>query len=235
MKIPENWQEVTIEDYLEAVNYSRSIEDNDRMRVEVINALSGGVVVSVRTTAVKDLIEAWRKVAFIRSRPKDYKQSVNDRRFVGFENITLNELIVLENLFEKGFIDYMPEIIALLYRKEGQGYANMSLSREAEEVGELVAGDVIGVIDGWMDYAERLKKAKPKTFESPVPKEELNEWSEEDLAEEEARVSRLKAYGWELLLLECVKGNMSCVPDLLKMNHIQVLNMVEAKRANNIE
>lgn len=236
-RLPKSWNDVTVGAFLSAKEEESRGGDVLAVRCGIINAISGVEVVTTRSK-LDDVYEAWERVGFFRNVPKTYRRRAADRVFIGFETLSLAELIELEHLFESGYYLNLGKILALLYRRYRLGefgemvlmsFEAMDIQEEADECEGLNAADVLGVVSAYLSYRDRVQKSKPSVFGRKDQEEAAEEPEEQD--EEEAQDEKIaRVWGWELLIYEAVKGDITKIPDLLRQNALIVLTFIEMKR-----
>lgn len=216
LKLPKNWSGISVEKFIQL----KGIDENDfathlSFRMEQIFILTGTEpdddVWDV--TPADDLTVMIKQLDFLKSSPShNFKKKI--KRLNYKESITLGEFIDLEYLCGINYFEKLPEICAMLYRKnslnewghniiEPRGYDE---SKRAETFLNISINDIYGVLQSYLNlkkkildsYGEMLNEVD-NDEELEVEAQENEEKTSEDLDAEKQQQLANK-WAWERVI-----------------------------------
>lgn len=242
LEIPKGWPDVTVEKFIQL----KSIEENAfashlSFRMEQIFILTGTDVDDEvwDVTPADELTEIINGLAFLSGSPNhNFKHEINEFHYK--DSLTLGEFIDLEYLCGINYFEKLPDICAILYRKnslnewghnviEPRGYSE---SERASTFLDLSINDIYGALQSYLNlkkkildaYGEMLnevEKDEPETAE-PVDEEEL---TPEDIEAEKAEQMANK-WAWERVIHHYSQKSNLTFKEVLNLNLIFFMNQL---------
>lgn len=214
-KLPKGWRDVTVEKFIQL----KSIEEKDfathlsyRMEQLFIVTDTDADADIWDTTPTDELTEPIKKLEFLKGSPSiNFKRKI--KRLNYKESLTLGEFIDLEYLCGINYFQKLPDICAILYRKnrtnewghtvvEPRGYNE---TERADKFFDVSINDVYGVLQSYLNlkkkildnYGEMLNEVdKEETEIEEIPSDELT-------AEDQAAANQEKLaakWAWERVI-----------------------------------
>ena len=116
-KLPKAWNQITIESFIEL----RTLSDEDGVfnyQIDVLCTLLDCYPEDLDDITIEELEDLLIEVKFIKGEPhKNYKNEIGVYQLKPFNKITLGEFISLESYFSDNYIEKLPNIVAILYRR----------------------------------------------------------------------------------------------------------------------
>lgn len=245
MLIPKDWTEVTVDRFvaLKAVSVE-DYEDSHEYQRDRCIALSGLSEQELREVDMDELTEFMLGTVWSYKNPVNkYDTTVGDYSFRGFDEMSLGEYIDLTVYFEDNYFENLPKILAVLYRRTGVGswgqmvvepYREVNIEQRAEEFGGMPISRFYGIISDFIRFREDFMMDRPALFgldEDGNPEDEGVEL--EPRTPEEAEQNRmkemLKKWGWEKMLYDLCKGDLTKLEGVTEMNLFMVFNFASMK------
>ena len=182
-----SWQDVTLETYAELIKYKK--KSNTDEAYTLINSMSDIPRKFVQSLSLKDVTELLSNMAnlqviedsglkgIIRVGKKNYGFHPN------LDEITMGEYADLEHFIEDGYINHLPEIMAVLYRpvvsRDGDNYTIEAYDGNIEERAKLFrnmrASEVQNALVFFWDFgSELLLTLQSYLMKTKLMKKELN-------------------------------------------------------------
>ena len=233
MNLPRNWNEVTVNQWLE-LNTIDELEYNSvfLQTIEAISILSDTDPEELEDLDPEELIDLARKVSFIQREPSNKpKELVKGLKLKPLDRLTLGEFIDLEH-YAMQFVQNFDILLSILYKRwktdewgnlifEPYSYSIMSRKLLFHDVS---INEVYGAVKNYIDYSNDFKKRYENLF-NPVIEEEETELDEDDLkAEAEEKV--FSKWSWEKLLYDLSNQDLTKIDAVTDLNLIFVFNML---------
>lgn len=248
INLPNNWDEVLLDQYI-------LLKNQGEIKNMVFSEHSR--ILSILTDTLPeddvwedmDIIEMFsliEKLKWLNHPPtNDFKVDLNGLKVIPIETITLGEFIDLDTLFSEDYIENLPKIIGIFYRKiKEDEWGNLIYEPHGvydfQKRGELFLESPITYFYGLINYFMGFKKMINSSYEplfEPVISEEDEEEQEYD-AEEQEEIKREmvhKKWAWESLLHKLSGGDLTKYDTLLKMPVIFIFNQLGFRKELNIE
>ena len=182
-----SWEDVTLETYAKLIKYKK--KSNTDEAYTLINSMSDIPRKFVQSLSLKDVTELLSNMAnlqvledsglkgIIRVGKKNYGFHPN------LDEITMGEYADLEHFIEDGYINHLPEIMAVLYRpvvsRDGNNYTIEAYDGNIEERAKLFrnmrASEVQNALVFFWDFgSESLLTLQSFLMKSKLMKKELN-------------------------------------------------------------
>lgn len=204
LKLPKGWQDVTIDQYIqlkgvESGDFSTYLSfQMDRLFILTDTTIEDSIW---DETPANELMEAIKSLHWLSTSPSSqFKKQIND--FTYKESLTLGEFIDLEYLCGINYIEKLPNICAILYRKtstnewghtliEPRGYNE---SERAEMFLDGSINDVYGVVNSYLNLKKKILDAYGNML-NDVDEEKVDE-EEVHQEDKEASITEKLANKW---------------------------------------
>lgn len=233
MNLPRNWNEVTVNQWLE-LNTIDELEYNSvfLQTIEALSILSDTDPEELEDLDPEELINLASKVSFIQREPSNKpKELVKGLKLKPLDRLTLGEFIDLEH-YAMQFVQNFDILLSILYKRwktdewgtlvfEPYTYSIMSRKDIFQKVS---INEVYGAVKNYIDYSNDFKKRYENLF-NPVIEEEETELDEDDLkAEAEEKV--FSKWSWEKLLYDLSNQDLTKIDAVTDLNLVFVFNML---------
>lgn len=245
MKI-NNWSDLTVNQYYDIIDIQTEFTSNVNQILELTIYLTEDD--KWYDVSFQELIKEFNKYKFVKQEPKGILKNeliINDKKYTltPFNKLTLAEWIDLDaNIIDVR--NNFTKILSLLYKQTKMDEWNNVIfepySYDLEErsiiFNECKITDVIEIIKEILEYRETILNNFKSIFGNKED-ESLTEDEKEFLSEEEIREIEndirkdniKKDFGWQHLLDNASGGNWAAIPDILKLPHLFVFNMLQMK------
>ena len=233
MNLPRNWNEVTVNQWLE-LNTIDELEYNSvfLQTIEAISILSDTDPEELEDLDPEELINLARKVSFIQREPSNKpKELVKGLKLKPLDRLTLGEFIDLEH-YAMQFVQNFDILLSILYKRwKTDEWGNLifepysySLVSRKLLFHDVSINEVYGAVKNYIDYSNDFKKRYENLF-NPVIEEEETELDEDDIkAEAEEKV--FTKWSWEKLLYDLSNQDLTKIDAVTDLNLIFVFNML---------
>ena len=192
-KLISKWEDVTLEKWVKLINFKEEAKTDEALIT--ITALSNIPKDLVSQLALRDVVVIMDKLAELQAGETSLKKIIKvQEKEYGFhpdlDSITLGEFADLEQFIKLGVENYMPEIMAILYRpiveREGELYTiqayDGNIKLRAEKMKKMSSVEVQNaLVFFWhlgkelltileSSLRERLKETKRQSALNPLPK-----------------------------------------------------------------
>lgn len=246
MELPKNWDEISLEKYLEIIELESEDLTQFDFYLEKLCILSDDD--SWQDEEYTVIYQTINENKWLNLMPTSFKEKVGDYIIKPLNKLTLAEWIDLDKFISKKEI---AKIIALLYRKtsidkwgevEYEPY-QYSVNNRLDEFLVIPVNDIIGYAIKASEYRMKVLNNFSSIFSTMDDSEFIE--SEEDKQyltpaeiEEQRSIIKLenerKKYSWEYLLNEISNGDWSRTEEILELPAIFVFNMMSMKQKFNI-
>lgn len=238
-RIPSNWDEVYLDQYVELVK----INDKDisfyRKQIEVISILLDILPDDDEWDDVDtyDLNEIMRSLKWTSLEPTiNYSKVINNYKCIDISNLTFGEFIDIDYLFTEDCIGNINKICAILFRKYKtdewgnivyEPYGKYDLDIRKLEFDEQPITSVYGVVKLYRDYKINIQSVYETIFEPVIEDddevEEEYDIEEQKIIEEE---SLIKHWGWENVIYKLTNGDVTKYDDITNLPLVFILNQL---------
>lgn len=228
-KLPKTWNQITIETFIEL----RTLSDEDGVfnyQIDVLCTLLDCYPEDFDDITLDELEELLLEVKFIRDEPyKIYKSVIGNFKLKPLNKITLGEFISLEAYFSENYIEKLPNIIAILYRRfrvnewgdEVLESYNYHSSDRLDWFLDFPITDVYGLLPEYVKFREGIidqyKNLMTESYEDDFEIDSEMDAEEIKAVEEE---KKQKKWAWEQLIWAL------CNEDLTKFNAVCELPLI---------
>ena len=237
MKLPKSWNDVTVEQYIEVKN-SINGTSNFESQLELLGVLADVPTDELEELELDEFGALLSEVSFIQSEPnKRPTQTIGDYHLKPLNKIKVEEFLDLEYYVTKDYIEHLPIICAILYKKtlvnewrhtlfEPHEY---DIEERAKVFLDLSINSVYGVITSYLEWRENFLNTYSNLFDEPITEEDLEEVEPEDRKELEAEM-RLSKWAWEKTIYILANEDITNMEKVLGMNLIFAFNMLSMKK-----
>lgn len=182
-----SWEDVTLETYAKLIKYKK--KSNTDEAFTLINNMSDIPRKFVQSLSLKDITELLSNMASLQVLEDNELKGIIrvGRKNYGFhpnlDEITMGEYADLEHFIENGYINHLPEIMAVLYRpvvsREGNNYTIEAYDGNIEERAKIFrnmkASEVqTALVFFWNFGSELLLTLQSYLMKTKLMKKELN-------------------------------------------------------------
>lgn len=233
MNLPKNWSQIKVDQFIELHNLEESQGSLFLYQLEQLAILTDQDADDIDITT-DELVQYLTELRWSRSEPKGLKHEINDKVFKGMD-LTLGEFIDLEHYFADDYVNNLPVIASILYRRHKvnewgdrvlEPYKYNPKDRESEFL-ELPITDIYGLIPEYLKFRENVMKAYENLFSPDLPDD--GEMDEEDLNEEKKE----SKWSWELLLFSLANEDITKVDHITDLPLIFVFNFLSMRQETN--
>jgi hypothetical protein len=210
--------------------------------LETISIVTDTDIDELEELSFTELIDIEKKLTWLTSEPsKNITKQIGNKRFIGFDNLTLGEFIDLNHYFSENFVTNLPTICGILYRQQKTNEWNELITEpydydprnRADLFTEVGIVQVYGIIGTFLEYKSNFEETYSTLFKPDLSDEDIEDLDEEtkkDIEEEE----RLDTFSWERLIYTICQDFNTTPEQTLNMSVIFVFNMLSMKKALNI-
>ena len=210
--------------------------------LETISIVTDTDIDELEELSFTELIDIEKKLTWLTSEPsKNITKQIGNKKFIGFDNLTLGEFIDLNHYFSENFVTNLPTICGILYRQQKTNEWNELITEpyeydprnRADLFTEVGIVQVYGIIGTFLEYKSNFEETYSTLFKPDLSDEDIDDLDEEtkkDIEEEE----RLDTFSWERLIYSICQDFNTTPEQTLNMSVIFVFNMLSMKKALNI-
>jgi hypothetical protein len=237
MKLPKSWNDVTVEQYIEA-RKSVNIDSNFESQLELLGVLADVPTEDLEDLELDEFSSLLAKISFVQSEPnKMPAQSILGYQLKPLNKIKVEEFLDLEYYVTKDYIEYLPIICAILYKQTRiDEWKHLSyepheydLEERSKEFLNLSINSVYGVVTSYLQWRENFLNTYSNLFDEPITEEDLQEVEPEDRKELEAEMQMSK-WAWEKTIYILANEDITNMEKVLGMNLIFAFNMLSMKK-----
>lgn len=241
MKLPNSWNDILVDQYIELRELNLELPYFDLM-LETISIVTDTDIDELEELSFTELIDIEKKLTWLTSEPsKNITKQIGNKKFIGFDNLTLGEFIDLNHYFSENFVTNLPTICGILYRQQKTNEWNELITEpyeydprnRADLFTEVGIVQVYGIIGTFLEYKSNFEETYSTLFKPDLSDEDIDDLDEEtkkDIEEEE----RLDTFSWERLIYTICQDFNTTPEQTLNMSVIFVFNMLSMKKALNI-
>ena len=233
MKLPKSWNDVTVEQYIEARKTINSTS-NFESQLELLGVLADVPTEDLEDLELDEFSALLAKISFVQSEPnKRPAQSILGYQLKPLNKIKVEEFLDLEYYVTKDYIEYLPIICAILYKQTRiDEWKHLSyepheydLEERSKEFLNLSINSVYGVVTSYLEWRENFLNTYSNLFDEPITEEDLQEVEPEDRKELEAEMQMSK-WAWEKTIFILANEVYTNMGKVLGMNLIFAFNML---------
>jgi hypothetical protein len=237
MKLPKSWNDVTVEQYIEA-RKSVNMDSNFESQLELLGVLADVPTEDLEDLELDEFSALLAKISFVQSEPnKMPAQSILGYQLKPLNKIKVEEFLDLEYYVTKDYIEYLPIICAILYKQTRiDEWKHLSyepheydLEERSKEFLNLSINSVYGVVTSYLQWRENFLNTYSNLFDEPITEEDLQEVEPEDRKELEAEMQMSK-WAWEKTIYILANEDITNMEKVLGMNLIFAFNMLSMKK-----
>lgn len=237
IKIANSWDETFVDQYIALKDITS--QGFYESRLEVLSILSDtlsdddmwqDMFESELSNMISNL--GWLK----REPTQDFSKEIDGLSIIDINTLKFGEFIDLEYYFNENYINNLPTICAILYRKTKvdewsniiyEPY-NYDITKRSKLFYELPITKVYGVIKYYLDFKKNITSQYDYIFEPIFDEEDIegdNEYDEEDIEQEKAEELN-KKWGWERVLYNLANEDITKYDSILEMPVIFIFNQL---------
>jgi hypothetical protein len=236
LKLPKNWNQISVEQFLEIRNLS-SEDGMFNYQIDVLSALTDSDISDFEELDIDELSELTSQIKWINSEPsKRYKNKLDKYVLKPFTKISLGEFIDLEHYFSNNYLDHFCHILALLYRRTSKNIYgddiiepyNYSPSDRLDWYLDYKITDVYGLIPEYIKFRENFTNTYTNLLVDVVPDDEVLEDADE--IKEQKREQEKQKFAWESTIMALCNDDLSKFNSILDMSVVLVFNILGMKK-----
>lgn len=236
MKKPTSWKDITVSQFMEI----KSINSDDTDDLEMMSILLDLPMAELEQMDIVKFQDMTSELSFIRtSVPNEIKERLNTSigtlHLIDFMSITIGEFIDLEHYFSEDYIQNLPLILSILYRRKLPNEHPELFEDEFEKYGtyiehrsniflETSIEDVFGIITKYLSFRQNIFTGYEGLFNSPD--EEIDEEEIEDI---KSNTKSENKWGWNPLIYILANRNPLKFEEATGMGLIQGLNILSMR------
>jgi hypothetical protein len=244
-KLPTNWNEVYVDQYLTL----KKMDDDESSfffrNITILSILTDTLPEDDmwQNMDVYELNTIIKQLKWLRSEPTiNFKKQIGEYTCIDINTLSFGEFIDLNYYISNDFFDNFFLFCAVFYRKTKQDewgntmfepYGSYDLNQRAKEFEELYITDVFGLIKYFSDYREFIYKSYENIFQPIIEDEEEVEFDEEEQKEIEQEKLKEK-WSWENLLHKLSNGDITKYDMITSKPFIFILNHLSFLKDNNL-
>lgn len=238
-KLPKAWNQITIESFIEL----RTLSDEDGVfnyQIDVLCTLLDCYPEDLDHITIEELEDLLIEVKFIKSEPhKNYKNEIGIYQLKPFNKITLGEFISLESYFSDNYIEKLPNIVAILYRRVrvnewGDNVLESYNYHSNDRLNwflDFPITDVYGLLHEYIKFREDIidqyKNLMSESYEDDFePSENMDSEEQKELEEEKKQ----KKWAWEQLIWSLCNEDLTKFHAVCELPLILVFNFLGMKK-----
>jgi hypothetical protein len=238
-KLPKAWNQITIESFIEL----RTLSDEDGVfnyQIDVLCTLLDCYPEDLDDITIEELEDLLIEVKFIKGEPhKNYKNEIGVYQLKPFNKITLGEFISLESYFSDNYIEKLPNIVAILYRRVrvnewGDNVLESYNYHSNDRLNwflDFPITDVYGLLPEYIKFREDIidqyKNLMSESYEDDFePSENMDSEEQKELEEEKKQ----KKWAWEQLIWSLCNEDLTKFHAVCELPLILVFNFLGMKK-----
>lgn len=236
--LPKGWNQVSLEQFIEL----RQLKAEDGLfnhNIDVLCVLTDSYPDDFDDAELHEVGEWFKDLQWLYSEPsKNHVSRVGKFHLKPMNELTLGEFIDLEYYFSNNYIEYLPNICALLYRIPNKveddtviewESTNFKTSSRTHYFLEQPITKLYGILTEYIKFRDQFI-----TKHSNLMTEDIEEdLSEIDDPEERKEVEKQKAsnkWGWEQLIWSMCNGDLTKYDQVINMKLILVFNFLAMRK-----
>lgn len=228
MKIPSQWSDVTLEQFIEIALIDKS-QGATNYNSEVISILIDEDVDDLDIDELKKIIASFK---WSESEPsKKYKHELLGMTIKPFNKLCLYEYIDLDHFFTDNYISNLDKVCAILYRKSKVNeWGEVVLEpydydchNRADKFSDLPITDVYGIIKDFIKFRDKFLSNYHTLFTEPD--NTINEDEPEDV--DDAKATK---WSWERTIYTLCNGDITKYEAVGGLPLTQVFNTIAMKK-----
>jgi hypothetical protein len=241
IKLPQNWSQVTIEQFIEFSTIDRE-QGAYHYNSEALSILSDEPMEVIEDMDVDDMAELVAEAKWCTSEPsKRYINEVLGMKFKPFNKLTLYEYIDLDYFFTDNYVTNLDKVCAICYRhSKVNEWGNEILepyefdcNLRAERFHDLPITDVYGIINEFLKYRDTFLKNYENLFSGELDEdlthEERRELDPEEVKEIEQE-QKIAKWSWEQTIYGLTNGDITKSEKVGALPLIYVFNTLAMKK-----
>lgn len=229
------YHKLTLEQFLELREVEKvEYDSNIDKLIDVISIIEDCDPETLTELSLSELDKRFKANDFVLNEPpKMFRKEIEGYNFKELSTLTLAEYIDLSHYFQEDYIDNLPTICGILYRRGGacQEWGHPKI--EPYEYDPVERGKMFlslpvtytyGIIQEFIKFKEDFEDTYAPLFEPEFDEDEEYEPTEEDKIEEEK-----KKFSWEHFVYNLCDGDLTKSNNVLNLGLIYVFNMLAMK------
>lgn len=243
MKLPQSWNQITVNQFIELASLEqRDFDSFFEMRVEMLSILADEDPDEFYDLDVDELNALIEPLKFLHKEPRvKITDKIDKFTFKPFEKITLGEFIDTDYFTVQDKIGNIPIICAIFYRQTNlDEWGNRvfepykyNLFERAKVFKHIPITSVFGVVHEYLKFRDNFTKQYENLFAPQFDEDEdTTELSPEEKKEVENEKKRSK-FAWESLLYNLAGEDITKIDEITDLNLTFVFNMLSMKHVLN--
>jgi hypothetical protein len=241
MHLPQNWSQVTLEQFIEFSSIDRN-QGAYHYNSEALSILSDEPMEVIEDMDVDDMAELVAEAKWCTSEPsKRYINEVLGMKFKPLSKLTLYEYIDLDYFFTDNYVTNLDKVCAICYRhSKVNEWGNeifepyeFDCNLRAELFHDLPITDVYGIINEFLKYRDTFLKNYENLFSGELDEdlthEERRELDPEEVKEIEQE-QKIAKWSWEQTIYGLTNGDITKSEKVGALPLIYVFNTLAMKK-----
>lgn len=236
--LPKGWNQVTLEQFIEL----RQLKAEDGIfnhNIDVLCALTDSLPEDFDTLDIAEVADIFKELQWLYTEPsKLYGNRVGKFHLKPMNDLTLGEFIDLEYYFTTDYIQYFPNICALLYRipelmEDGVvskwETTDFKTSSRVHYFLYQPITKVYGVLTDYIKFRDSFISSHKNLMSEQVG-EDLNDITDPEEKKEAEREKSSQKWGWEQLIWSMCNGDLTKYDQVINMKLVLVFNFLAMRK-----
>lgn len=236
--LPKGWNQVTLEQFIEL----RQLKAEDGIfnhNIDILCALTDSLPEDFDTLDIAEVADIFKELQWLYTEPsKLYGDRVGKFHLKPMNDLTLGEFIDLEYYFTTDYIQYLPNICALLYRipelvEDGVvskwENTDFKTSSRVHYFLDQPITKVYGVLTDYIKFRDSFISSHKNLMSEQVG-EDLNDITDPEEKKEAEREKSSQKWGWEQLIWSMCNGDLTKYDQVINMKLVLVFNFLAMRK-----
>ncbi len=236
--LPNRWSQVSLEQFIEL----RQLKGEDGVfnhNIDILCALTDSLPEDFDDLDIAEVAEIFKDLQWLYTEPsKLYTDRIGKLYLKPMTDLTLGEFIDLEYYFTTDYLQYLPNICALLYRIPELVEDNVVAKWESTKFKtssrvhyflDQPITKVYGVLTEYIKFRDTFITSHKNLMTEQVA-EDLNDITDPDEKKEAEREKSSQKWGWEQLIWSMCNGDITKYDQVINMKLVLVFNFLAMRK-----
>jgi hypothetical protein len=236
--LPNRWNQVSLEQFIEL----RQLKGEDGVfnhNIDILCVLTDSLPEDFDDLDIAEVAEIFKDLQWLYTEPsKLYADRIGKFYLKPMTDLTLGEFIDLEYYFTNDYLQYLPNICALLYRIPELVEDNVVAQWESTKFKtssrvhyflDQPITKVYGVLTEYIKFRDTFITSHKNLMTEQVA-EDLNDITDPDEKKEAEREKSSQKWGWEQLIWSMCNGDITKYDQVINMKLVLVFNFLAMRK-----
>ena len=236
--LPKGWNQVSLEQFIEL----RQLKAEDGLfnhNIDVLCVLTDSYPDDFDDAELHEVGEWFKDLQWLYSEPsKNYVSRVGKFHLKPMNELTLGEFIDLEYYFSNNYIEYLPNICALLYRIPSKveddtviewESTNFKTSSRTHYFLEQPITKLYGILTEYIKFRDQFITKHSNLMTEDI-EEDLSDIDDPEERKEAEKQKASNKWGWEQLIWSMCNGDLTKYDQVINMKLILVFNFLAMRK-----